>query len=310
MQNSTFTIDIAAIYKQEHERYLREDAPKRTLSEWFGSYTPWFIVVVALASFLLSAPHTTAVLNLLTPGFGWVGPVLVELSLIYASFERRRLELKEEPVSWLLRWLRWLVFLIAVATNFAGALNELVSQTGLQNASGGEIIGRFGQLPVMTQVGLIMVALMALIVPVIAEVAGHGIANKVFSIPSNPAREDHWKRVEVKVTFQAVYNIYVQQGTAPHEAQAIAETQVRGYFGKLDVAGLIPETANGGERAPAQITNKVRTKGEQDEVRAFATEHRTEVLSASVTEFQQMLSAADIPAGRTLAYKVWKEVRS
>lgn len=234
--NSTFTIDIAAINKAERERYLREEAPKRNLSEWFGLFTPWAICLVFVAFYAQSAQHTSYVLDQLAPGVGWAAPIGVEAGLIYLAFRQRQLaalQPKREMV------LRWLLFLTAVLTNFAGALFDVTATSKLTGKSAGDILSTFAALPAPTQAALLMVVIMAFIVPIVCEVAGHGIADLVFTEKRNAYREEHWKRVEIKVTFQAVYNIYIQAGTPPHDAQAIATTQVRGYFGKLDIDELL-----------------------------------------------------------------------
>src|SRR5258708_13653651 len=89
--NSTFVIDIAAINKQAREKYLRDEAPKRNLSEWFGLFTPWVICLVFVAFYAQSAQHTSFVLDQLAPGVGWAAPIGVAAGLIFLPFRHRHL---------------------------------------------------------------------------------------------------------------------------------------------------------------------------------------------------------------------------
>lgn len=236
MNNSTTTINIAEIYQRERANYLKNEAPKRTPSEWFGLLTPWAICLVFVAFYAQSAQHTSYVLDQLAPGVGWAAPIGVEAGLIYLAFRQRQLaalQPRREAV------LRILLFAVAVLTNFAGALYDVTRQATLQSLSAGEIISKFAALSAPVQAALLMVVIMSFIVPIVCEVAGHGIADLVFAERRNAYREEHWKKAEIKVTFQAIYNIYLQGGVPPHEAQALAQQQVKGYFGKLDVADLL-----------------------------------------------------------------------
>ena len=71
-------IDIAAIYREEKTRWLRTEAPKKGFREYVANNVPYWIVIVAVVIFGLSAPHAT-VFNKLTPGRGWMADVGVEL---------------------------------------------------------------------------------------------------------------------------------------------------------------------------------------------------------------------------------------
>src|SRR5579859_5277834 len=217
------TIDIHEVYRQAKETWMKDEAPRRNVSDWLGSITPWFIVVAGLVAYLLSAPHTAAVFDKLTPGWGWLAPILVEFTLVYVAFERKQLGRVGEQLSRALRFLEVLMFTTAILTNFAGALVAVVGDSGLSKLSGNEIIQDFGTFTATNQAAFLMVIVAALIVPVAAEVAGHEIADLVFKARGGDVREQRWRDVQVKVIFRTVYNIYVTRGADPHLAQSQAK---------------------------------------------------------------------------------------
>src|SRR5258708_2894829 len=79
-------VDVETIYRQERQRWLREDAPRLSVRELIANSVPYWIVLVAAVLYDLSAPHTASVFDKLTPGWGWIAPVGVEFGLLYRHF--------------------------------------------------------------------------------------------------------------------------------------------------------------------------------------------------------------------------------
>lgn len=222
--------DIAQVHIKERQRWLKAEAPRRSAADWLGILSPYFILVVAIVGYAISAPHTSSVLDLLTPGVGWLAPVGIELYLYYAAFKRHELELRGEKLPPLLKRLRWLMFATAILTNFAGALDTVVSRVGLQNLSGEDIWNKFRSLPVTTQVALIMVVIMAFVVPIAMEVAGKGIADLVYSPRAAGLREQRWLEVERRQVYRAYYEDLRHRGVEAEQAKATAQAEVQAYF--------------------------------------------------------------------------------
>jgi len=78
------TINIHQIYQHEKQRWLREEAPRRSFRDLLSDSVPHWIIIVAAVLYSLSAPHTASVFDKLTPGWGWIAPVGVEFGLLYA----------------------------------------------------------------------------------------------------------------------------------------------------------------------------------------------------------------------------------
>src|SRR5512140_1518719 len=82
-------VNIHDIYRQERLRWLREEAPRKSLRDVIAESGPYWIILVALVLYGLSAPHTASVFDKLTPGWGWIAPIGVEFGLLYTAFRRR-----------------------------------------------------------------------------------------------------------------------------------------------------------------------------------------------------------------------------
>ncbi len=68
-------IDIETIYRQECQRWLREEAPQRSLRDVIAGSVPYWIILVALVLYGLSAPHTASIFDKLTVGWAWIAPI-------------------------------------------------------------------------------------------------------------------------------------------------------------------------------------------------------------------------------------------
>ncbi len=97
--NHTELIDIEAIYRQEHQRWLRDEAPRQSVRDRISQSVPYWIILVANVLYSLSAPHTAFVFDKLTTGWGWIAPVGVEFGLLYAAFRRRVAQCKVDSLT-------------------------------------------------------------------------------------------------------------------------------------------------------------------------------------------------------------------
>ncbi len=169
-------INIHDIYRQERSRWLREDAPRKSLRDVIAESVPYWIILVALVLYGLSAPHTASVFDKLTPGWGWIAPIGVEFGLLYTAFRRRVSLSASEKVSWTLWFLEILLFLTAMLVNGAGAFTSVVTSINLDQLSFAALVEQFGNLPATSQAALIMAVLSAFIIPIGTLVAGEGLA--------------------------------------------------------------------------------------------------------------------------------------
>src|SRR5437588_12454982 len=121
----TEILDIEGIYRQERERWFKEESPRKSARDVIADSVPYWIVLVAVVLYGLSAPHTASVFDKLTPGWGWIAPVGVEFGLLYAAFRRRLDRDTSEKTPWTLWALEILLFVTAMLVNGAGAFTSV-----------------------------------------------------------------------------------------------------------------------------------------------------------------------------------------
>src|SRR5947208_1159797 len=140
-------IDVETVYRQERQRWMREEAPGKAFRDVVAMTVPYWIVLVALVLYGLSAPHTAGVFDKLTPGWGFIAPVGVEFGLLYSAFRRRLAKDMQQTLPWTLWALEILLFLTAMLVNGAGSFTSVVSVTQLDNLSFAAIMDQFEHLP-------------------------------------------------------------------------------------------------------------------------------------------------------------------
>src|SRR5690348_7484039 len=128
-------LDLEKLYRQAQARWLSEEAPRRTFRDRLTGSVPYWIIVVALVLYGLSAPHTAGVFDKLTPGFGFLAPVGVEFGLLYTAFSRQRAKGRKLALPWTLKALELLLFITAMLVNGAGAFTSVVASVNLANLS-------------------------------------------------------------------------------------------------------------------------------------------------------------------------------
>lgn len=309
-------LDMETIYRQERRRWLKEEAPRRTLRDILVGSVPYWIVLVALVLYGLSAPHTAGVFDKLTPGWGWIAPVGVEFGLLYAAFRRRLAKAEKEQLPWTLWALEILLFLTAMLVNGAGSFASVIAVIDLDALSFAAIVEGFGNLPATSQAALIMAALSAFIIPIGALVAGDGLAALALERRGiGDFREQRWQEVEFMVIYRAVFVRYLQQ-LPEREARQRAYAEVRGYLGKgnSSVSGVRLLSAGNGQTGQSEQEangQKLRTADRQNgrvkqNIRAFL-DSNPGLEQLSINQVVAALKEANIRAGRTSVSEVLQE---
>ncbi len=309
-------LDMEKIYRQERQRWLREEAPRRSFRDYLADSVPYWIILVALVLYGLSAPHTAGVFDKLTPGWGWIAPIGVEFGLLYSAFRRRLAKAEKHALPWTLWALELLLFLTAMLVNGAGSFSSVIEVVQLNDLSFSAIAEQFGHLPATSQAALVMAVLSAFIIPIGALVAGEGLAALALERRERTDQRDElWLETEFTVVYRAVYVRYMQQGIAEREARQRAYTEVRGYLGKGSVptSGTkmlsAPNTENGqsGQENGQQANGR---NGHGGRVKANIHAHLDaypDLEQLSVNQVLAQLHTANIKAGRTTVAEVLQE---
>ncbi len=303
-------LDMETIYRQERKRWLREEAPNRSFRDILTGSVPYWIVLVALVLYGLSAPHTSGVFDKLTPGWGFIAPIGVEFGLLYAAFRRRLAKSENESLPWTLWALEVLLFLTAMLVNGAGSFTSVVEAVQLENLSFAAIIEGFGNLPATSQAALAMALLAAFIIPIGALVAGDGLAALAMDRRTgSDFREQRWQEVEFTVIYRAVFVRYLQQGITDRDARQRAASEVKGYLAKGNPFGVRQLSAPNGQRGQNGQSANGRNghKGSvKDYVRTYLDANPDQV-QLSVNQVLSALNNAGVKAGRTTVAEVLQE---
>lgn len=304
-------LDMETIYRHERQRWMKEEAPRRSFRDILTGSVPYWIVLVALVLYGLSAPHTAGVFDKLTPGWGFIAPIGVEFGLLYAAFRRRLANAANEQLHWTLWALEILLFLTAMLVNGAGSFSSVIGAVGLETLSFTAITEGFGNLPATSQAALVMAALSAFIIPIGALVAGDGLAILALERrSSNDFREQRWQEVEFMVIYRAVFVRYLQQ-LPERDARQRAYAEVRGYLGKGSTSGVRLLSAGSGQTGQEANGHNGHSPNRQNGtvkqgIRAFLDEHPG-LDQQSINDVLSVLKEAGVQAGRTSVSEVLAE---
>lgn len=302
-------IDMETIYRHERARWMRDEAPRKSIRDVIAAIVPYWIVLVALVLYCLSAPHTAGVFEKLTPNWGWIAPVGVEFGLLYAAFRRRLARDSRQSLPWTLWALELLLFLTSILVNGTGAFTSVVMATGLDALSFAVIFDQFGELPAISQAALVMAGLSAFIIPIGTLVAGEGLAAIVLEKRiTSDFREERWRDVEFTLFYRAVFVRYLQQGMADRDAKLRALSEVKGYLGKATASPVQALPAGSAQSVQHVQVKSVQANGIKGKIHAFLIEN-PDAARLSINDVQTALGEQGVRAGRTTVAEVLREVR-
>ncbi len=302
-------IDLETVYREERKRWLKEDAPRKSLRDRIAESVPYWIILVAVVLFLLSAPHTARVFGMLTPILGWFAPIAVEFGLLYCSFQRRLAKAAQTSVPSNTKTLEILLFVTAIVVNGTGAFASVVSEAGIDDLSFADIGMKFGTLPATSQAALVMVGLAAFIIPIGALVAGEGLAAFVLEQKAGTDfREQRWQEVEYTVLYRAVFARYMQLGTTEREARQRAMAHVKGYLASANPPSVRLLSAPSEQAGQSEHSNNGHNGSVKAKVRAFLDEN-PDIAHGSINQVHVLLTEAGVDVGRTTVAEVLQERR-
>jgi len=298
--------DVGTVRAQAKKDWERDFKRAITTEQKIGHTMPWWLIIVAVCFFALSAPHTYAIFNRLTPGWGLAGPFAVEFGLLYVAFRRQQLQEKEKLTA-ITKLLWWLLGATSVIVNGAGSLMAVVSTTrDIDGLSFGAIINQFTELPAASQAGLILVPIAAIIIPAGTVVAGEGVAALIRQRQQRGnERATQWHEEQARVEFIALRDAAIAEGLTPKRAIRWA-TDITGYVMPTDIpvvdrSGQIPDenrarvTDSFGRRKPRRAGKNMNAR---EDVAAYI-EDNPDAVHLSVRELAELAGV-----GKTIAAEV------
>src|SRR5574340_1689874 len=165
-------MNYADIVAKARAQWITEQRKNRHFLDGVEASVPWWLVIIAITLFALSAPHTARIFGMITPegltigsftlSIGYLAPLLVEFGILYAEFESERTEGK---LPWHIEWLKWLLWITAVLVNGLGSFLAVISSSGLDKVAAGAFVQELGKSPIIGFGGIIVAILSAFIIP-------------------------------------------------------------------------------------------------------------------------------------------------
>lgn len=249
MSELNAAIDLPSMEEAARAQWEKERKRKRSVAKWIIGGLPLALLVMALVFYALSAPHTAAIGESITPGWGWAAPVGIELGIVTVSAlmlagwqdkkERRRGRFMPSFMGLILYGL---LMPMSIIINIAGGFIAVVSHSGLETAQGGTVdmsqdtldtlISRFGTLPATTQVVLILVPFVGVLIPIMAKFAGEALMK--FSLDriklTVTSEEDVWAVERAAALQRALYDAALKYGATPARAGNWAASATQHYY--------------------------------------------------------------------------------
>lgn len=264
MSNSTPDIDIEGIRAAAKQRWLADNRKPFNLLDIVERSVPFWLVIIAAVLFGLSAPHTAAIFDKLTPGWGLLAPMGVEFGLLYTAFRRKRAKQTSDRVPRAIWALETLLFITAIVVNGSGSFIAVVSGVNLGAMPFGDIVASFGTFAAITQVALLLVPLAAFIIPIGTGVAGEGLAALVFERDtSRDDRAERWQTAQFAELYKAFFQAYVQAGVKPADAKRQAFQLASGFVQREQPSGAAPGVGAGGSVSAVTGDDKPVTQRER-----------------------------------------------
>jgi hypothetical protein len=248
--------NVAHVRLQARQQWEKQARKRISIQERIGQSISWWLVLIALVFFLLSAPHTARIFGMLTPTLGYIAPVGVEMGLLYTAFRRKKAHSLKERVpkgDWALQIL---LFITAIIVNGAGSFVAVVDSTSeIKDLSLSMLISQFGTLPATSQVALVLVPLAALIIPIGTGVAGEGMAALFLERrQTGDLMEENWRLVSADIEFMALRDAAIANGVSPLKAIKWAAQIVNMDRPQVSVVSARPQVSAADSQRTAERT--------------------------------------------------------
>lgn len=229
------SIAIHEVEQEARARWDRQLRKRRRVEQWIVRGLPFAVLVMAIVFYTLSAPHTAAILDIITPGWGRFAPIGWELGiLVIAAFIEAGVRTR------VTYFVLYTLLIMAVIINIAGAfiaVTEFASggNAVLSNATLRDLLEQFGGLPARFQVVLMLVIPIGTVIPVIAKLAGELIIKLAMGHVKLERHSDSvlWAHEASKVMHAALMQAAMARGAGVKTASTWAANVAEQMYGYL-----------------------------------------------------------------------------
>lgn len=225
-QDLSELIDIGAVEVEARKLWEKQQRRQRRLEQWMVRLMPFGLLVMAIVFYLLSAQHTAMIVNMITPGWGWVAPIGFELGIVIIAAIREA------------RWRSWFTWAImmtligmSIIINVSGGFLSIVDfgiETDISKLTTMQLVDRFGILPAALQVALSIVIPFGVAIPVLASMVGESLVKLAMGRIKLQGDDDNarWINEMGRVMYNALLHAALKTGagatTAAKWARAVS----------------------------------------------------------------------------------------
>jgi hypothetical protein len=331
------TVDIGRVEHDVREEWESTQHRKRRLEQRFVAMIPALLAVMFLVFYGLSAPHTASLIEMITPGWGWIAPVGLELGILIVA---ALMEVGWR--NWLTFGILWMIVGMSIIINIAGGFVSVISLSGndISKATISELTLQFSTLPATFQLVLLLVFPVGIIIPIMTKFTGEGIIklalNKLELTTTDV--EELWRGACSRVLYQGLYAAAVKKGAGSVMASKWAEVATAQWY-KIIAAPQLPDARSPGTvdtpivtspaRAEMGFVSMVESTGKSDgklETRLpaerpssipVATPSKLELAKSWLTDNPsdkslsgRELSAGRLPQGVQISHVTWNQAKS
>jgi hypothetical protein len=223
-------IDIDGVIEEARDTWEKRQRKRRSLEKWIVRLLPVGLVIMTAIFYGLSAPHTAALLSLITPGFGTVAPLGFELGVLTLA------ALREAGWRSMTNTVMLLILLaLSIVINIAGAFIAVVSlatSTSLSTDTLAGLLARFDTLPATIQVVLMLIAPVGATIPVMAKLTGEAVMKLALGKVTleTQSNDEQWGHERSMVVNSALYQAAIKAGAGSKTAGNWATSVVENIY--------------------------------------------------------------------------------
>lgn len=232
------SINISEVEQEARAAWEREHRKRRRVEQWIIRLLPFGLILMVCIFYGLSAPHTAALLSLITPTpvgqylapLGFELGILIIAALIEAGMRSRAAHI-----------ILWLLLILSVVINIAGAFIAVVSLATGVTLSGdtvSELLARFTGLPATYQVVLILVPFIGAAIPIVSKLAGEVVVKIALGKIRLERETDEqlWAKDSAKVMRGALLQAAMKMGAGVKTAGNWAASVADQMYGVVEVS--------------------------------------------------------------------------
>lgn len=232
---------IHDIEKAARREWELESRRRQKLEKWIVALLPPALLVMTAVFYMLSAPHTAGLLDFITPGFGWIAPIGMELGILIIAALRTAGQRNVMTLALLLT-LIGMSMLINVIGGFMAVVELGQQADGVMTADIGgqtfvDLVQQFGFLPAAYQAALVLVLPVGISIPFITTLVGEILIKLAFGKVRLETEdlEQKWRKDASKVMHAALLQAAIKQGAGVKTATHWAQSVVDGLYGTSPV---------------------------------------------------------------------------